>query len=71
MTKSCITNFFDATHERNTSISRVALRSDCNNALPMLVFVVTKNVRDELRISAMLALREGIDIRQGLKPDFC
>ena len=34
----------------------------------MLVLVVTKNVREELRICAISELREGIDILQGLKP---
>jgi hypothetical protein len=34
----------------------------------MLVFVVTKNVREELRISCAWALRPGLDIVQGLKP---
>ncbi len=31
-------------------MNSVALRSDCNKARPMLVFVVTKNVRDGLTI---------------------
>src|SRR6202051_2779767 len=39
-----------------------ALRSDCNSALPMLVFVVTKSVRDGLRIRSPLALRLGFAI---------
>jgi hypothetical protein len=34
----------------------------------MLVFVVTKKVRDGLRIWLELALRSGLDIMQGLKP---
>ena len=49
-------------------MNKVALRSDCNNALPELVFVVTKNVREELTISLAPALRTGFDILQGLKP---
>jgi hypothetical protein len=50
ITKSCSWNLPAATSERSKSINSVALRSDCNKALPMLVFVVAKNVRAELRI---------------------
>ena len=68
-TKSCTRNLPAATYERNTSMNRIAFRSDCNRARPMLVFVVTKNVR-ERRISAALELRSGFDMVQGLKPSF-
>jgi hypothetical protein len=34
----------------------------------MLVFVVTKNVREELRIWLTSEFRRGFDIAQGLKP---
>jgi hypothetical protein len=43
----------------------MAFRSDCNRPLPMLVFVVTKNVREELTISLASALRTGFDMRRG------
>ncbi len=35
----------------------------------MLVFVVTKKVREWLRISLIAAFRAGLDMVQGLKPD--
>ncbi len=46
-------------------MSSVALRSDGNGACPRLVYVVTKNVREELRIGLELAFRKGLAITRG------
>src|SRR5581483_3216858 len=40
-TKSCTRNLGAATYERNSSMNNIALRSDCSNARPVLLFVVT------------------------------
>ena len=49
-----------ATSERNTSMSSPALRSDCSNRLPMLVFVVAKkDARRVQNVCRGAALRAG------------
>src|SRR5271165_4583631 len=50
-------------------MNSIALRSDCNKGRPILVFVVAKNVRVELRIASNSACRAGLAISQGLKPN--
>ena len=65
ITKSWSRNLPAATYERNASIISVALRSDCNNGRPWLVFVVAKNVRAELTILSGWALRVGLAITRG------
>ncbi len=49
-------------------MNSVALRSDCNKARPVLVFAVTKNVREELRIRFGFALRAGLAITGAKAP---
>ena len=50
-------------------MNNVALRSDCNSARPMLVFVVTKNVRAELRTPSGFGVATWSSHKQGLKPN--
>ena len=52
-------------YESNTSISKVALRSDCSNGRPWLVLVVAKNVRAGLTILSGRAWRVGLAITGG------
>jgi len=54
-----------ATYERSKSTNSIALRSDCNNLRPMLVLVVTENVRAELRTALEPAWRTGMAIHRG------
>jgi hypothetical protein len=46
-------------------MNKLALRSDCYKQRPMLVLVVTKNVRSELRTALRSALRSGFAISRG------
>ena len=62
MTKSCSLKRCSAINERSTSIKRLALRFDCNNRLPIHVFVVAKKMRDGLRMLAGAELRAGCDM---------
>jgi hypothetical protein len=57
--------FLTATYERKTSMNNIALRSDCNSGRPILVFVVTKNVREVRTMSDGFAFRIGMAICRG------
>jgi hypothetical protein len=67
-TKSWIWNFPAVIYERSTSTRSMALRSDCSNRAPWIVFVVAKNVRADPTIPSGRELRAGLDIHRGLKP---
>lgn len=48
---------------------QVRVGRDCKSWRPRLVFVVVKNVREELRISFASAFRAGLAMMQRLKPN--
>jgi len=50
-------------------MNSMALRSDCSSRRPILVLVVTKNVRRGLSTASGVAWRKGFMRNQGLKPE--